>query len=119
MQTVKDVKEILAQNLKSLRAYHRLTQEQLAEKSGLSQQTINNIECSRFVPKISNIVKLCNVLNVTVSEIFTTPGFYPHQREELIRASELHEIKEQINGILDSEMKKINPNANYNLKHNN
>lgn len=43
----------------------RLTQEQLAEKTGVSLQTISCIELGKKAPRPENLAKLCTHLNVT------------------------------------------------------
>lgn len=47
----------------------RLTQEQLAEKMGVSLQTVSNIECGKKSTKPENIAKICAILNTTADYI--------------------------------------------------
>ena len=58
-------------NLAEVRKDKGLTQEKLAEKSGISRVTIANIERGA-VPdlKISTMLSLADALNATVEEIF-------------------------------------------------
>jgi transcriptional regulator with XRE-family HTH domain len=46
-----------------------LTQEQLAEKLGVSNKTISKWENGKCMPDYSIIQKLCEVLNVTLAEL--------------------------------------------------
>jgi len=48
-----------------------LTQQQLADKVGVSRQTINSIEAERYIPSISLAIKISNVFDTSVNEIFT------------------------------------------------
>ena len=46
-----------------------LTQAELAEKSGVSEGTINRIEAGKHEPRISTIRKLAKALNVSPDEL--------------------------------------------------
>ena len=56
--------------LKIARAILDLTQEQLAEKIGVSRQTINSIEKNRFVPSTVLALKLSLLFGKSVNEFF-------------------------------------------------
>ena len=47
-----------------------LTQEQLAEKIGVTRQTIGLIEAGNYNPSISLCIDICKVLNRTLDELF-------------------------------------------------
>ena len=57
--------------LKVQRAIHNLTQEELAKKIGVSRQTINAMELSKYVPSTVLALKLAQVFNQKVEDIFT------------------------------------------------
>jgi putative transcriptional regulator len=57
--------------LKVERAKLNLTQQQLADKVGVSRQTINSIEADRYIPSTSLAIKISNVFDTSVNEIFT------------------------------------------------
>ena len=63
--------EGLHNNLKVLRAKHGLTQEQLAEKAGVTRKTINTVETGRFVPSTVLALKLARVFEVPVEDVFS------------------------------------------------
>lgn len=42
-----------------------LTQEDLAEKIGLSKNHISNIECGKYLPTTKVLVEICNALGET------------------------------------------------------
>jgi putative transcriptional regulator len=48
-----------------------LTQQQLANKVGVSRQTINSIEGERYVPSTVLALKISEIFNCAVNEIFT------------------------------------------------
>ena len=56
--------------LKIERAILDITQEQLAEKIGVSRQTINSIEKNRFVPSTVLALKLSLLFGKSVNEFF-------------------------------------------------
>ncbi|HRE77719.1 MAG TPA: helix-turn-helix transcriptional regulator [Flavobacterium sp.] len=57
-------------NIKVERAIANLTQADLAEKIGVSRQTINAIEANRFVPSTILALKIAKLFNKSVNEIF-------------------------------------------------
>ncbi|MEO8822389.1 MAG: helix-turn-helix transcriptional regulator [Ginsengibacter sp.] len=56
--------------LKVERAKLNLTQQDLADKIGVSRQTINSIEAERYVPSTVLSIKISEVFKTTVNEIF-------------------------------------------------
>ncbi len=57
--------------LKVERAKLNLTQQDLADRIGVSRQTINSIEADRYVPSTVLAIKISGIFNTTVNEIFT------------------------------------------------
>ena len=56
--------------LKIERAILNLTQEELADKIGVSRQTINSIETNRFVPSTVLALKLSRLFGKSVHDFF-------------------------------------------------
>ena len=56
--------------LKSARAAKDLSQQQLAEKVGVSRQTINAIEKGDYNPTIKLCIAICRALGKTLDELF-------------------------------------------------
>jgi putative transcriptional regulator len=56
--------------IKVERAKKDLTQESLANKIGVSRQTINSIEKNRYVPSTILALKISKVFDKSVNEIF-------------------------------------------------
>ena len=56
--------------LKSARAALDLSQQELAERVGVSRQTINAIEKGDYNPTIRLCVEICRVLGKTLDELF-------------------------------------------------
>ena len=59
----------VGKNIKSLREERKLTQEQLAEKVGVTFQAISSWERDEYLPEVANIMKLAEVMGVSVSSI--------------------------------------------------
>jgi putative transcriptional regulator len=56
--------------IKVERARHDLTQGALAEKLGVSRQTIHAIEKNKFNPSVTLAIKMARFFNVTVEYLF-------------------------------------------------
>lgn len=56
--------------LKSARAAIDISQQQLAEKVGVSRQTISAIEKGDYNPTINLCISICKVLGKTLDELF-------------------------------------------------
>ena len=57
--------KLIAQKRKA----HNLTQEQLAEKLGLSNKTISKWETGKCMPDYSIVKPLCEVFEITIAEL--------------------------------------------------
>jgi len=58
-------------SIKVQRAIHSMTQAELAEKIGVSRQTINAMESNKYVPSTVLALKIARLFNVRVEDIFT------------------------------------------------
>jgi len=57
-------------NLKVERAIKNITQAQLAQMIGVSRQTINAMELNKYVPSTVLALKISNIFEKNVNEIF-------------------------------------------------
>lgn len=57
-------------NLKAARAAMDMSQQELADRVGVSRQTINAIEKGDYNPTIKLCVAICKTLNKTLDELF-------------------------------------------------
>jgi len=61
--------------LRRLRFEHdEMTQEELADRVGVTRQTIIALEADRYVPSLLLAVRLARVFGVTVEELFVLRG---------------------------------------------
>ena len=56
--------------IKIERARHNFTQGDLAEKVGVSRQTINSIETKRYIPSAVLALKIAKIFNIPVENLF-------------------------------------------------
>ena len=61
--------KLLSIKVKELRLKHNLTQEEFAEKIGLSLNGVSNIERNRYQPTANTIDKICSVFQITPAEL--------------------------------------------------
>jgi putative transcriptional regulator len=60
----------LKTKLKEVRESKQLTQDELAKALGVSRQTINSIETSKYVASLPLAIKIAKYFKTTVEEIF-------------------------------------------------
>lgn len=56
-------------NLMKLRQASNMTVKQLSERACVSYTVIYDMEVRNIIPKLSTLVKLCNVFNITFQEL--------------------------------------------------
>ena len=64
-----DYQKLINSNIKKLRQTHNLTQEEFAEKTGLSLQGLSNIERNRYQPNAKTIDNICKTFKITPVEL--------------------------------------------------
>ena len=64
------LKRRFGSRLKSLRTGRGLTQEQLADATELSIESISNMERGIFGPRFDNLEKIVSALNIEVRQLF-------------------------------------------------
>ncbi len=65
---------VMKNKLKVYRAMHDLTQEQLADKIGVSRQTVNAIESDKYLSSLGLAFKMAKLFKVKIEDIFTYEG---------------------------------------------
>ena len=91
--------ELLNTNIKKLRQENNLTQEEFAEKIGISIQGLSNIERNRYQPTADTIDKICNAFKITPCELLLNPKV---DNEEIIK-----NINSLLSECKKSKLKKI------------
>lgn len=62
--------KVLSNRIRVLRAEKKMTQKDLAEKVGVSRQTIISIEKGNYTPSLVLGFDIANVFNIRVDEVF-------------------------------------------------
>ena len=65
-----DIRNSINLKMKSARALKDYSQQQLADKVGVSRQTINAIEKGDYNPTIKLCISICKALDRTLDELF-------------------------------------------------
>ncbi|AWB44650.1 XRE family transcriptional regulator [Paenibacillus sp. CAA11] len=60
---------MISMNLKKMRKVHRLTQEQVAERIGVSRQAVAKWESGETVPDIQNCIALAEMYGVALDDL--------------------------------------------------
>jgi putative transcriptional regulator len=66
--------KLLSNSIKVQRAKKNLTQEQLAQRVGVTRKTINTVENGIYVPSTYLALKMAKELDVQVEELFQIQG---------------------------------------------
>jgi len=61
----------ISNRVKDLRLRRGWTQQQLAAAAGVSRQSINSIECNRYVPSLALALVFARVFECATDEIFS------------------------------------------------
>ena len=56
--------------VREMRIRNGWTQQQLADEVGVSRQSINSIECNRYVPSLALALTFARVFNCSTDDIF-------------------------------------------------
>jgi transcriptional regulator with XRE-family HTH domain len=68
------VKKLLGQRIAALRKSKRLSQEDLAEKSGYSIEFISLVERGVNAPSVAGLARIAKALGVNVKDLFDFQG---------------------------------------------
>lgn len=83
----KTTEQELGKRIKELRGLRHLSQEGLAEQLGISRQAVAKWESGSADPSMGNLLALCRILDIPLSELTGTPE--PKQSEGRKRKSGL------------------------------
>lgn len=73
-----DLQTAFGDHLRFLRKSRNMTQEKLAEKSGLSVQYLGDVERGKVNPTIAILEKIGSALEVSLVELFDIENFQTH-----------------------------------------
>ncbi len=65
-------KFIISNNIRTLRFFaNEMTQQSLAELTGVSRQTIMAVEAGKYSPSLELAFRIADVFEVTINEVFS------------------------------------------------
>ena len=65
-------KYIISNNIRTLRFFaNEMTQQDLAEKAGVSRQTIIAVEAGKYSPSLELAFRIADVFEVAIGEVFS------------------------------------------------
>lgn len=80
-----DIVKVFASNVKKYRIEKGLSQEVLADKSGLHRTYISAIECERRSIALENVQRIADALEVETYELFLPVNFQNLEKLESLR----------------------------------
>ena len=98
---VRAIRARLGAALRTMRERRRLTQEQLAERSGLSYKFIGEIERGLGNPTIETLDRLAEALGVGVSELLIETDHHRAPNEYPISKRQLSRVREALDSIAE------------------
>ena len=102
---MRNVKEILAQNLKKNRRRLGFTQPELAERAGMSTQYLAMIETARKFPTADILERLAAALSINPHELFSVE-VSPERAMEQLQQTILDNIDRVMEHALDKAIEK-------------
>ena len=106
-EEVSDLQTVFTQNLRILRERRSLSQVELAERCGLSQSFIAEIERGKKFPSPKSIERICAALEVRPFELFLGPEDYAASIGETGLAENLYQMRETIEQAVESTINRI------------
>lgn len=67
---MENLNQVIADNLKSLRKKHNLTQAELAEKINYSNKAVSRWEMGEVIPDVATLNSICEFYNIPLSAVF-------------------------------------------------
>ena len=89
---MKNIREILAENIKEKRRNKGLTQEKLAEKAGMSLQYLAMLEIAQKFPSGEMLERLANALDIETYELLAVTTSANNELE-ILRNDIIREVK--------------------------
>lgn len=92
---------IISRYLQFLRKSHNYTQEALADKLGITRQSVSKWETAAALPDIEMLLQLSKLYGITINDIME-PVIPPHRITDFEQIADMpeNELKEALNEIL-------------------
>lgn len=76
MIKLEELDKFISNRISGLLQEHNTSRYKLTELSGVSEATLSKIYHGKEVPTLETICKICNALDITLSDFFKTPDDY-------------------------------------------
>lgn len=97
----------LAEKLKLLRNKNRLSQEELAEKLGISRQAISKWESGQSIPDLKKLITIAELYNVTIDSLVKESDEF-----DTLQSDEINYREKQESGKIDNKKTQVVINLN-------
>ena len=104
--TQNELREILSRNIKFYRKRLFFTQEKLAEKTGLSTQTINDIEGCRTWVSDKSLIKIAEALHISPADLLIEQN-EKNSTDLNMTSADLYRLKKQLRETLLDDIESI------------
>jgi transcriptional regulator with XRE-family HTH domain len=101
--TVQDM-AAFADRLKTLRESRKLTQVRLAELIGVNPRAYNRWERGGFIPQLDTLMKMADVLNVTLDEL---TGRTTTIHEPAVHNAKLYALLQEVDALPDVDQQAL------------
>jgi transcriptional regulator with XRE-family HTH domain len=101
MKTEQELRNTLGLNVKKRRKHKGLSQEKLAEKIGVSKNTVSDIESGDKFARADTLIKLAKILETEVYELLKPKDISPDNTADAI-AIYSEEVKEAVERVQKS-----------------
>lgn len=90
-------KKRISEKIKNARLRSGLTQEQFAEKVGITSQQVSRIECGNFLPLLPTFFNIAQVLNLKLEDFINSDK---NEKENKL----FYKLMQIINNLSDTEL---------------
>jgi transcriptional regulator with XRE-family HTH domain len=103
----------IGDHIRDLRWARRLKQGELADRAGIAQNTLSQIELGKTTPSVPTLEKIARALNLDLSELLLEEPVQERQRWDKVLAS-VHkrqsEVEAKVEELVELPRSKVNPN---------
>ena len=93
----------LSDNLKKIRKENNLTQEDLAEKLGVSRQSVSKWESNQAYPEMDKVVQICKMFNLNMDDLLN---------QDIKEVNNIKQQRNNINKYIDSFLSYVTKTVN-------
>jgi transcriptional regulator with XRE-family HTH domain len=113
---MRKIRDILAENLKKNRQLKRLTQEQLAEKAGVSSHYVAMVETRKTFPKPEMLERFAKTLGIEPYQLFTVEND-PNEPYERLHKKIVTEMKHMATDLKQTVKETVRETINEECKY--